>query len=133
MDPLDKPLPNDDPKVQLTIRLIMQGKLEAIGCKYGVSPITDISFTDTFDIESLGVMMIIWYRISFVMEMSSGSSSISSSPSSSLDSCRSLIISASSRVPQTVMLSSAAMYSLYVQSGANIWHVSSSHSRVKVK
>nr|CAD7259723.1 unnamed protein product [Timema shepardi] len=26
MDPLDKPLPNDDPKVQLTIRLIMQGK-----------------------------------------------------------------------------------------------------------
>nr|CAD7456498.1 unnamed protein product [Timema tahoe] len=62
-----------------------------------------------------------------------GSSSISSSPSSSLDSCCSLIISALSRVPQTVMSSSAAMYSSYVQSGANLCHVSSSHGRVKVR
>nr|CAD7404795.1 unnamed protein product [Timema poppensis] len=65
--------------------------------------------------------------------MSSGSSSISSSPSSSLDSCCSLIISASSRVPQTVMSLSAAMYSSYVQSGAPLCHVSSSHGRVKVR
>nr|CAD7445762.1 unnamed protein product [Timema bartmani] len=61
------------------------------------------------------------------------SSSISSSPSSSLDSCCSLIISAFSRVPQTMMSSSAAMYSSYVQSGANLCHVSSLHSRVKVR
>nr|CAD7200543.1 unnamed protein product [Timema douglasi] len=61
------------------------------------------------------------------------SSSISSYPSSSLDSCCSLIISASSRVPQTVISSSAAMYSSYVQSGANLRHVSSSHGRVKVR
>nr|CAD7414425.1 unnamed protein product [Timema poppensis] len=61
------------------------------------------------------------------------SSSISSSPSSSLDFCRSLIISASSRVPQTVMSSSAAMYSSYVQSEDNLCHVCSSHGRVKVR
>nr|CAD7195046.1 unnamed protein product [Timema douglasi] len=65
--------------------------------------------------------------------MSSGSSFISYSPSSSLDSCCSLIISASSRVPLTVMSSSAAMYSPYVQSGANLCHVSSSRGRFKFR
>nr|CAD7594179.1 unnamed protein product [Timema genevievae] len=65
--------------------------------------------------------------------MSSSSSSISSSPSSLLDSCCSLIISALSRVPQTVMSSSAGMYSSYVQPGANLCHVSSSHGRFKVR
>nr|CAD7196182.1 unnamed protein product [Timema douglasi] len=59
--------------------------------------------------------------------MGTSSSSISSFPSSSLDSCCSLIISASSRVPQTVRSSSAAMYSSYVQSGDNLCHVSSMH------
>nr|CAD7459661.1 unnamed protein product [Timema tahoe] len=34
----------------------------AIRCEYGVSPITDISIADTFEIESLGVALIIWYR-----------------------------------------------------------------------
>nr|CAD7441759.1 unnamed protein product [Timema bartmani] len=34
----------------------------AIRCEYGVSLITDISITDTFEIESLGVVVIIWYR-----------------------------------------------------------------------
>uniref|UniRef100_A0A7R9NU93 oleoyl-[acyl-carrier-protein] hydrolase n=1 Tax=Timema tahoe TaxID=61484 RepID=A0A7R9NU93_9NEOP len=58
-----------------------------------------------------------------------GSSSISSSPFSSLDSCCSLIISALSGVPQIVMSLSAAMYSSYVQSGANFCHVSSSHGQ----
>nr|CAD7428162.1 unnamed protein product [Timema monikensis] len=73
------------------------------------------------------------FRTSFIVGMSSGSSSISSSPSSSMDSCCSLIISASSRVPQTVTSSSAAMYSSYVQSEANLCQVSSSHGRVKVR
>nr|CAD7599900.1 unnamed protein product [Timema genevievae] len=68
---------------------------------------------------------------SLAVGMSSGSSSIYSSTSSSLDSCCPLIILASSRVPQTVMSSSAALYSSYVQSGANLCHVSSSHGRVK--
>nr|CAD7457734.1 unnamed protein product [Timema tahoe] len=72
-------------------------------------------------------------RTSFVVEMSSGSSYISSSPSSSLDSCCSLIISALSRMPRIVMSSSAAIYSSYVQSGANLCHVSLSHGRVKVR
>ncbi|CAG2059740.1 unnamed protein product, partial [Timema podura] len=53
-------------------------------------------------------------------------------PSSLLDSCCSLIISALSSVHQILMSLSAAMYSSYVQSGDNLCHVSSSHSRVKV-
>nr|CAD7447602.1 unnamed protein product [Timema bartmani] len=73
------------------------------------------------------------FRISFVVGMSSGSSSISSSPSPSLDYCYSLIISALSRLSQIVMSSSAAMYSSYVQPGANLCQVSSSHGRVKVR
>nr|CAD7589710.1 unnamed protein product [Timema genevievae] len=72
-------------------------------------------------------------RRSYVVGMSSGSSSISSSPSSSLYSCCSLIISALSRVPQTVTSLSATMYSSYVQSGANLCHISSSHGQVKVR
>nr|CAD7601832.1 unnamed protein product [Timema genevievae] len=60
------------------------------------------------------------------------SSSISSSPSSLLDSCCSLIISALSSVHQILMSLSAAMYS-YMQSGDNLCHVSSSHGRVKVR
>nr|CAD7403247.1 unnamed protein product [Timema cristinae] len=60
------------------------------------------------------------FRTSFIVRMSSSSSSISSSPSSSLDSCYSMITSASSRVYQTVMSSFAAKYSSYVQSGANL-------------
>nr|CAD7463427.1 unnamed protein product [Timema tahoe] len=59
-----------------------------------------------------------------------GSSSISSSPSSSLDSCCSLIILALSWVPQTV-ISSAAMYSSYVQSGANLCHKQKESERDK--
>nr|CAD7392052.1 unnamed protein product [Timema cristinae] len=39
----------------------------------------------------------------------------------------------SSRVPQTVMSSSAAMYSSYVHSGANLCQVSLLHGRVKVR
>nr|CAD7426724.1 unnamed protein product [Timema monikensis] len=39
----------------------------------------------------------------------------------------------SSRVPQTVMSSSAAMYSSYVQPGANLCQVSLLHGRVKVR
>nr|CAD7396106.1 unnamed protein product [Timema cristinae] len=65
-------------------------------------------------------------RTSFVVGMSSGFSSIPSSSSSSLDSGCSPIILASSS-------SSAAMYSSYVQSGANLCHVSLSYGRVKVR
>nr|CAD7401807.1 unnamed protein product [Timema cristinae] len=61
-----------------------------------------------------------------------GSSSIPSSPSLSLDFRCSLFILVASKVPQTVM-SSTAIYSSYMQSGANLCHVSSSHGRVKVR
>nr|CAD7438024.1 unnamed protein product [Timema bartmani] len=50
------------------------------------------------------------FKSSFVVGMSYGYSFISSSPSSSLDSCFSLIISALSRVPQTVMSLLAATF-----------------------
>nr|CAD7568392.1 unnamed protein product [Timema californicum] len=82
------------------------------------------------------VRLMTWSMLQYVLDAwlppplsPSGSSSISSSTSLSLDSCCSLIISAASRVPQTVMSSSAAMYFSYVQSGANLCQVSSSHGR----
>nr|CAD7444338.1 unnamed protein product [Timema bartmani] len=77
-------------------------------------------------IQALRIYLQNGWLTSFIVGMSSGSS-ISSSPSSSLDSCCSLIISALSRMPQTVMSLYAAMYSSYVHSGANLCHVSSSH------
>nr|CAD7404145.1 unnamed protein product [Timema cristinae] len=121
-----------------------------LGCSLGLSAIARILSTITkmrlqegfcFAHSTAGIINMVLevqmktspaYRTSFVVGMSSGSSSISTSPSSSLDRCCSLIISSSPRVPQTVMLS-AAIYSSYVQSGANICHVSSLYGRVKVR